>query len=202
MIRKGMAVLALAGASVLIRANVLPQSVLMFTPSTTDYYYAGYGVRVTSDVTILGLDSPPGYDQWDGLWVGQDDTTNVMFTFDGAVTDIRIKFTAHTLLDGHEEWWDNFRADGNTVGITLTDNGLFGHETILDAGAVKPLVNDGWGTVSYVGTLTTFEFTHDVISGQPNGTVITEVAWNLVPEPATLAILGLGALALFRRRRN
>jgi hypothetical protein len=41
----------------------------------------------------------------------------------------------------------------------------------LEAGAVKPLVEDGRGKINFAVPVTEFKFNHHVIAGAPAGTV-------------------------------
>ncbi len=190
---------SLAGVS---QAVVLTQSDLMVTPGGSSYTYAGFGVTASTSTLLLGLDS--SNNDWDGLWVGSNNITGTYkFTFDSQVTNFQMKFTAHSGNDpGFEEQWDTFKADGSSAAIALSNNNISGHETVLTGGAIRSLVGDGFGTVSYAGNLTTFEWTHDVITGSPNGTVITEVSWDVVPEPCTLLVIGAGLAAIAKRRNR
>lgn len=104
--------------------------------------------------------------------------------------------------------------------LLLSTNGA--STNIADFSTVLLSVNEGLTTTGYPSTWTQFTatisglggatagrfaFNYNVPSGGPSGANsdfigIDDVAYTAVPEPATMAVLGLGVAAMARRRRN
>lgn len=58
-----------------------------------------------------------------------------------------------------------------------------------------------WSTVEFVG-LAVGTYTIDLTTGGAGGTQLATADIEVVPEPSTVGLLGLGSLALLRRRRH
>lgn len=95
-----------------------------------------------------------------------------------------------------------FNYQGTTDGVTYNSiNSLTSLVTYGTAASVGSNVFDGY--YRNANSETDGNFTSSLRSfGQTNQSVGVRVFGTAVPEPATMAVLGLGALALIRRRRN
>lgn len=180
-----------------VYGDTIPQSTLMATPNTTNYAYPGTIVSFSAIAPIYGLDS--GNNDWDGLHIGAFSSNSVTFLFSQPVTSFEFDFTAHSFSSGsYEERFSNLLP----TTWSLSNNSVPGHETQVVGNEVVPLIDDGWGTVSFTGApfnAASLDLTY--ILGQPAGTVFTELRYNtVVPEPTTLA-LSASALVMLRRRR-
>lgn len=176
-------------------AVTIPQSALMVTPSTTSFAYDSV-VSFTSSPAVTGLDTSP--DHWDGLWIGGSSTTSITFNFAQPVSMFAFDFTAHSDVNGNVERFSNFAP----AMWTLSNNSVPSHETTAIGNTVAPLVDDGWGTVTFNnGPYNSISFDLEYLSGAPNGTVLTELRYDpVVPEPTTLVLVAGGAATLLRRR--
>ena len=89
---------------------------------------------------------------------------------------------------------------GNSSTVTGADPGA-GHDyTSAGKQANAPIADTDWSTVQFVGKVVG---DYDVIltDGGSGGNVLLRESINVVPEPATIALLGLGGMFLLRRRR-
>ncbi|HQY87402.1 MAG TPA: PEP-CTERM sorting domain-containing protein [Tepidisphaeraceae bacterium] len=178
-------------------AVTIPNTTLMATPATTNFVYPGTVVSFVSNPGVSGLDS--GNDVWDGLHIGQGSNTSITFNFSQPVSNFAFDFTAHSNVNDNSERLSNFVP----ATWSLTNNSVPSHETSAVGNTVVPLVDDGWGTVTFNnGPYNAVSFDLEYLTGQPAGTVLTELRYDaVVPEPATLSLVAAGALTLLRRRR-
>lgn len=89
---------------------------------------------------------------------------------------------------------------GNQGSVTGADPGS-GHDyTSLQGGPGVPGPGD-YSTVEFVG-LAAGTYTIDLTDGGSGGTQLATADIQVVPEPSTVALLGLGSLVLLRRRRH
>lgn len=92
-------------------------------------------------------------------------------------------------------------AAGGSGSVTSGGNPDAGHDYASSGkGANAPTAGD-WSTVEFVG-LAAGTYTIDLTDGGSGGTQLLTADITVVPEPATIALLGLGSLVLLRRRRH
>jgi len=90
---------------------------------------------------------------------------------------------------------------GNQGAVTAGGNPDAGHDyQSLQGGPGVPSAGD-WSTVEFVG-LAVGIYTIDLTDGGSGGTQLATADIEVVPEPSTVALLGLGSLLLLRRRRH
>lgn len=91
-------------------------------------------------------------------------------------------------------------AAGNQASVSGADPGP-GHDyTSQQAGPSVPGPGD-YSTVEFVG-LAVGTYTIDLTDGGSGGTQLATADIEVVPEPSTVALLGLGSLVLLRKRRH
>ncbi len=92
-------------------------------------------------------------------------------------------------------------AAGNQGAVTAGGNPDAGHDyRSLQGGPGVPGPGD-YSTVEFVG-LAVGMYTIDLTTGGSGGTQLATADIEVVPEPSTVALLGLGSLVLLRRRRH
>lgn len=198
MLKVSLAAVAALSICSMVYGDTIPQSTLMTTPNTTSYAYPGTIVSFSSIAPVYGLDSTNN--DWDGLHIGAFSSNSITFLFSQPVSSFEFDFTAHSFSSGsYEERFSNLLP----TTWSLTNNSVSGHETQVVGTEIVPMVDDGWGTVSFTGasfSAASLDLTY--ILGAPAGTVFTELRYTPadVPEPATLTLTA-GAFALLRRRR-
>jgi hypothetical protein len=90
---------------------------------------------------------------------------------------------------------------GGSGSVTSGGNPDAGHDyASAGKGANAPYAGD-WSTVEFVG-LAVGIYTVDLTTGGAGGTQLATADIEVVPEPSTVALLGLGSLVLLRRRRH
>jgi hypothetical protein len=182
---------------------------------TTGFQLSAVGTRLSMDIyvpsswngTTSGSDDKRGGD----LWARFDDTTQnvgndayptvgfynegdgkglAIETFDTFTGNISVTSlsTANVSLDG----WNNLAMEFDGTSLNSYVNGILVHSD-SDAGwanvaSLEGAFVQGWRPLSWVGTTNNYDVTVDNLQA--------------VPEPATFAVLGLGGLALIRRRRT
>ena len=88
---------------------------------------------------------------------------------------------------------------GGSGAVTAGGNPDFGHDyESAGKGGNAPVADTDWSTVQFVGKVVG---DYDVILTDDVGSELARASINVVPEPATIALLGLGGMFLLRRRR-
>ncbi|MHC4911744.1 MAG: PEP-CTERM sorting domain-containing protein, partial [Planctomycetota bacterium] len=85
--------------------------------------------------------------------------------------------------------------------VTLGGNPDAGHDYKSQGGGPNAPVAGDWSTVEFVG-LAVGTYTIDLTDGGSTGMQLATADITVVPEPTTIALLGLGSLVLLRRRRH
>jgi len=89
---------------------------------------------------------------------------------------------------------------GGSATVTGADPGA-GHDYASAGKAVNaPVADTDWSTVEFAG-LTVGSYDVILTDGGSTGMELARASINVVPEPATIALLGLGGMFLLRRRR-
>ncbi len=181
----------------------------------------------TYSYTVTGLDAGQRQEfkitdgTWDwnfpgpNSWYYTDANGEVTITFntnevnDGWSTNInRIQLSTDPgtwTIAGSFQGWDNANA---ATAMTSIGGGIYSLSQTLDAGTYyfKAVVTGTWDSISWDNrSVGTDNITLDLTETQDvifyvdafSGTIKTEV----VPEPATMALLGFGAFAIHRRRK-
>jgi hypothetical protein len=179
----------------------------------------GTQILVPPDVTLDALESTEGYVFTEQLFV---DVADLGVDHDGSagVFDTNADLSPTSLTGTYTSYFMHMDAPGDgpqdydfTVkfaqqikGVVLNDATLDATDAVLgNAGTTYPtgLTNRGWedtGADDFSIEITgdTLRYVGRVTSPLDSVRVLT----NPVPEPSTMAALGLGALALLRRKRN
>jgi hypothetical protein len=92
-------------------------------------------------------------------------------------------------------------AAGGSGSVTSGGNPDAGHDYESAGKAVNAPVPGDWSTVEFVG-LAVGTYTIDLTDGGAGGTQLATADIEVVPEPSTVALLGLGSLVLLRKRRH
>jgi len=179
-----------------------------FTPGSTspvgDFYLASKGVRFSNEGEIAILQANgPAYGSWIQGYVDGKPTGNMVYDKvynDNPATALTIVYFDHPVKEIGSFIADSLPAQ-NTLTVKLYDSANHLLAT------VNPQVNvwtntdntEGyWGAKSDTADIAYVTFVSP--STYYAVTTLDDIAW-VVPEPATVCLLGLGSLSLIRRKR-
>lgn len=160
-----------------------------FNSETLGLNYTGFANWTVSDgsVDVIGIgfyDLHPG----NGYYVDLDGTTS-----DSGVLKTNFDVMAGYTYTVSFKLGGSMRGDTNTVHVEL--DGYAEDFTLASGDPLATVVR----TVSVASAGSRLSFENG--GGDNLGAILDDVNIRAVPEPATLAVLGLGALGLIRRRR-
>lgn len=92
-------------------------------------------------------------------------------------------------------------AAGGTGSVTSGGNPDAGNDYASAGKGANAPVAGNWSTVEFVG-LAVGTYRIDLTNGGSGGTQLATADIEVVPEPSTVALLGLGTLVLLRKRRH
>lgn len=168
---------------------------------------AGSPTTFNANAARLGIDNAGTVNA--NAFNGTDEQLRLAFSSNAGLTQLGYDFTSSTLGTGGQFVISGFIADplatfsGNLTAVTV---GVSGPSAVYDAGAGTLTVN----TTVFENDDTFLDLANAAASaGQtllitPQGQLpITTISYNdAVPEPGSLALLGLGGLLIARRRRD
>ncbi|MEM8781236.1 MAG: spondin domain-containing protein [Planctomycetota bacterium] len=144
-------------------------------------YFSFLSMIVPTNDTFIGNDDPFAYRVF-------DDDDNLIDEFGNVTTSRTITLTAGDVLDAATEI-----NNGLGAAFTQGQDGTLGTDE-------NGVVTIGSDLSAFLGaTDVTGRVINDLITGDE---VLATITISIVPEPATASLLGLGALALVRRKRS
>ncbi len=133
---------------------------------------------------------PGAYNGFEGSNAGWTLTQTVGFVSAGTTVLAPINLTSNIILPSSQTTAIYLHSITTGNGIRYFGTGTTSNTNFSDANLALVTAHSRTGAVAFAGSL----FTPRALTGN--------VHYNVVPEPASLAVLGFGAAALLRRRRS
>lgn len=173
-------------------------------------------IGTTASITIGGLEMTIGGSATDGNAVA-DEFWGINNQGIGVITDD----TTNGLTGSNDRRIDGTVGESITFSfdqdVTLTSLRLGSFQTLLDVDDVVTVTPDGGSAITFTSTLDNLPLTEHLLGGvfvaagtdivftttssAADGVLFNEITVDVVPEPGSMALLGIGVLAMLRRRR-
>ncbi len=139
------------------------------------------------------------------IWIGSDYVLVISGASADAGASLGLYGPTYTAAD-----WDYLGPGGQSAATTVDTGDLsyinwvspyYGYDMIADDSGSGPGVSTGdWFTIDLTCLGAFVDFSFDLLDYKNNSTVIASVDGVIIPEPMTIALLGVGALLLRRRK--